>query len=57
VIIIIVGDWISRRFERHHQLRKSSSRLAELMIDTGVAVTTVAAYEVKRVDSDYFADE
>jgi restriction system protein len=29
-------------------------RLAELMIDFGMGVTTVASYEVKRIDSDYF---
>jgi restriction system protein len=28
--------------------------LAELMIDTGVGVTTVVTYEVKKVDEDYF---
>jgi len=31
--------------------------LAQLMIDYGVGVTSVAAYELKRVDSDYFAEE
>jgi restriction system protein len=30
--------------------------LAKLMIDHGIGVTTAAAYEVKRVDSDYFAE-
>jgi len=29
-------------------------RLAELMIDYGVGVTTVTTYQLKRVDSDYF---
>lgn len=29
-------------------------RLAELMIDFGVGVTTARTYEIKRVDSDYF---
>ena len=32
-------------------------RLAELMIDYGVGVTTVAEYQIKRVDSDYFSDD
>lgn len=32
-------------------------QLAELMIDFGVGVTSVANYEVKRVDSDYFGEE
>ena len=31
-------------------------RLCELMIDHGIGVATVATYEVKRVDSDYFSD-
>ena len=31
--------------------------LAELMMDYGIGVATAAAYEVKRVDSDYFAEE
>lgn len=30
--------------------------LANLMIDHGVGVTTAVTYEIKRVDSDYFAD-
>jgi restriction system protein len=30
--------------------------LARLMIDFGVGVTNVASYEVKKLDSDYFAD-
>ena len=31
--------------------------LAQLMMDHNVGVSTVATYEVKRVDSDYFAEE
>jgi restriction system protein len=31
--------------------------LAQLMIDNKVGVSTVAVYELKRVDSDYFAEE
>jgi restriction system protein len=34
----------------------SGSRLANLMIDHGIGVTTVASYEVKRMDSDYFEE-
>lgn len=30
--------------------------LAKLMIDHGIGVTTAATYEVKRIDSDYFAE-
>lgn len=33
------------------------SQLASLMIDFGVGVSTVNAYEVKRVDTDYFSEE
>lgn len=33
------------------------TQLAELMIDHGVGVTSVKTYEIKRVDSDYFAAE
>ena len=33
------------------------AQLAELMIDFGVGVTSVASYEIKRLDSDYFAEE
>ena len=32
-------------------------RLAQLMIDFNVGVSTEATYELKRVDSDYFAEE
>jgi restriction system protein len=31
-------------------------QLAELMIDHGIGVATAATYEVKRIDSDYFAE-
>ena len=31
--------------------------LAELMIDCGLGTTTTARYELKRIDSDYFAEE
>ncbi|MCY4354643.1 MAG: restriction endonuclease [Truepera sp.] len=33
------------------------TRLAQLMIDYGVGVTTEASYELKRIDSDYFPEE
>jgi restriction system protein len=32
------------------------SRLARLMFDHGIGVATATTYEVKRIDSDYFAD-
>lgn len=31
-------------------------RLSELMIDYGIGVSSVSTYELKRLDSDYFAD-
>ena len=31
--------------------------IAQLMIDYGVGVNTVATYELKRIDSDYFSGE
>ncbi len=33
------------------------ARLAELMIDHGVGVSTLATYTVKRIDSDFFTDD
>jgi restriction system protein len=33
------------------------SHLASLMVDFGIGVNTVSAYEIKRVDSDYFSEE
>lgn len=32
-------------------------RLAKLMIDNNVGVSTITAYEIKKVDSDYFVEE
>lgn len=32
-------------------------RLAQLMIDNNLGVSPLAAYEIKRIDSDYFAEE
>jgi restriction system protein len=33
------------------------SRLAELMIDFNVGVTSSATYQTKKIDSDYFTEE
>jgi len=33
------------------------ARLAKLMVDHGVGVSTVGTYEIKRVDFDYFSEE
>ena len=35
----------------------SGDELAELMIDYNVGVSIVTAYEIKRIDSDYFSEE
>ena len=32
-------------------------QLTEYMVDFGLGVTTKAAYEIKRIDSDYFAEQ
>ena len=32
-------------------------RLAQLMIDFSIGVTTVSTYEVKKIDTDYFTEE
>lgn len=31
--------------------------LAQLMMDYGIGVTTIASYELKRIDTDYFSEE
>lgn len=35
----------------------NGERLSQLMIDHGVGVSVAAIYEIKRIDSDYFAEE
>jgi len=35
---------------------KAHLKIADLMIDHGVGVTTTSVYEVKRMDYDYFED-
>jgi restriction system protein len=35
----------------------NGAQLAELMIDHGIGVTLVNAYDIKRLDSDYFVLE
>jgi restriction system protein len=32
-------------------------RLAELMIENNVGVSSVASYEIKKIDTDYFIEE
>ncbi len=36
---------------------KDGARLADLMIEHNMGTTTIATYEVKRLDSDYFIEE
>jgi len=33
------------------------TRLADLLIEYGIGVSTIERYEVKKIDSDYFADD
>ena len=35
----------------------NGQRLAELMIENNVGVSSIGAYEIKKIDSDYFFDE
>jgi restriction system protein len=35
----------------------NGERLAQLMVDANLGVSTAASYEVKRVDSDFFSEE
>jgi restriction system protein len=35
----------------------SGERLAELMVEHGVGVTTTTSYEIKKIDLDYFAED
>ena len=41
---------------QHKVILINGQRLAELMIEYGVGVTTVRSIAIKRVDSDYFED-
>jgi restriction system protein len=49
-------DKAARRIESRIILI-DGNELARLMIAHGVGVTPVAAYEVKRIDSDYFSED
>lgn len=42
---------------QHRVVLIDGDRLAELMIEHGLGVTTVASYETRRIDSDFFAEE
>lgn len=43
--------------DAQHIILVDGKRLAELMIEYGLGVSTQKTYEIKRIDSDYFADE
>jgi len=55
---IHTGDSVARRHVRREAgVLIVGRRLADLMIDYGVGVSLLKAYELKRVDEDYFADD
>ena len=43
--------------EAQHIILVDGQKLTELMIEYGLGVTTQKTYLIKRVDSDYFAEE
>ena len=43
--------------DAQHIILVDGRRLTELMIEYGLGVSTQKTYEIKRIDSDYFADE
>jgi restriction system protein len=50
----------AREYVRHIEKRIvliDGNQLAQLMYDHGVGASTVATYEIRKVDSDYFVDE
>ncbi len=61
-VFITTADFTREAREYVRQIEKKiilidGRRLAELMIDHDVGVTTVQTYRVKRVDSDYFEED
>ena len=42
--------------KENHIVLIDGERLAALMIEYGVGVSTVQTYEIKRIDSDFFTD-
>ena len=60
-VFITTSDFNSNAMEyargvQHKVILISGQRLAELMIEFGVGVSTVRTLEIKRVDSDYFEE-
>jgi len=61
-VLITTGTFSqdAREYVRYLPLRVvliDGQTLARLMIEHGVGVTVVKTFQIKRVDSDYFADE
>ncbi len=61
-VFITTSDFTQEAREYVQKIEKKiilidGRRLAELMIDHDVGVTTVQTYRVKRVDSDYFEED
>jgi restriction system protein len=50
-----VGDYVTR--VRPRVVLINGQRLADLMIEKGVGVSQLEAYELKRVDENYFVDD
>jgi len=42
---------------RYRVVLIDGERLAQLMVENGLGVSTVATYEVKRIDGDFFSEE
>jgi restriction system protein len=50
----------AKDFVKHLHVRViliDGEHLAQLMIEHGVGVSVAATYQLKRIDSDFFADE
>jgi hypothetical protein len=47
----------STYYERIKIVLIGGEALAELMIDHNVGVSTIATYDLKKIDSDYFTEE
>ena len=66
-VLVAASCFVGRKLIKHalasatkHDARIvliDGEKLATLMIDHGLGITLEASYEVKRIDSDYFAEE
>ena len=43
--------------DAQHIILVDGKKLTELMIEFGIGVTTQKSYHIKRIDSDFFAEE